>query len=480
MDKRSVLKWNELEPLCILRLILRNLWLVVMAGLIGYLLSAAFLTGDISRSYSSSATFVVTPQDSDSYYASLASAATSAKTYATLLESDVMNRVVTSDLGGDCSGTITASQLGETNLISVTVTASTPKDALLMMQAVTENYGILSEYVSSSAVLSVLNTPSLSTLVSSTFNSSRLTYYATIGCAGLMVAILVLIAMFAGTVQNTQAAKNRLDAKIIGSIPHEKRLSMWFMGPRRSKKRMNIASPNVTFAFAESIYRIAAKFEHEKTKGRTVYLLTSVLESEGKSTVAANVALSLAMKKASVLFLDLDLRRPVQARNMEIELRSEQELGAMLASKLDPREILAQVQTEPHSGLQTLLSKQSCENAAELICSETLAAVIDLARQQYDYVIIDLPPMGYFSEGEAMIDLSDASVLVVRQDVVPATVINDNIDVLRAGRAEFLGCILNDMNVLFSARAAYGYGSKRYGKYGYGYHQDGQDESSMK
>lgn len=484
MDKRSILKWNELEPLCVLRLILRNLWLVVLAGLIGYLLSSAFLTGDVSRSYSSSATFVVTPQDSTSYYSSLASSATSAKTYAALLESSIMNRVAAAALGGTSSGTITASQLGETNLISVTVTASTPKDALLMMQAVTEHYGELSQYVSSSAMLSVLNTPSLSTLVSSTFNSHRLTRYATVGCAGLMVAILLLIAMCTGTVQNIQAAKNRLDAKILGSIPHEKRLGMRVRGPRRSRKRLNITSPNVTFAFAESIYRIAAKFEQEKAKGRTVYLLTSVSESEGKSTVAANVALSLAMKKVSVLFMDLDLRRPVQAQNLEIELRSEQELGAMLAAKLDPQQILAQVQTDHPSGLKTLLSKKSYQNAAELICSRTLADVIDLARQQYDYVIVDLPPMGYFSEGEAMMDLSDASLLVVRQDVVPAMVINDNIDALRAGKAEFLGCVLNDMNSLFSARSAYGYDSKRYGKYGYGYgygyHRSSQDESSTK
>lgn len=92
--------------------------------------------------------------------------------------------------------------------------------------------------------------------------------------------------------------------------------------------------------------------------------------------------------------------------------------------------------------------------------------MVALAREQYDYVIIDSPPLGFFSDSELLSDLSDASVLVVRQDTVPAPEINDAIDALRAGKAEFLGCILNDMSHLTAYSAGYGYG---YGYYGYGY-----------
>ena len=89
----------------------------------------------------------------------------------------------------------------------------------------------------------------------------------------------------------------------------------------------------------------------------------------------------------------------------------------------------------------------------------------------YDYVIIDSPPLGFFSDSELLSDLSDASVLVVRQDTVPAPEINDAIDALRAGKAEFLGCILNDMAHLAAWSSGYGYGyGKKYDKYGYGQH----------
>jgi Mrp family chromosome partitioning ATPase len=114
------------------------------------------------------------------------------------------------------------------------------------------------------------------------------------------------------------------------------------------------------------------------------------------------------------------------------------------------------------------LSQKSYPNAAELIASKTLSDVLVAAREHFDYVIIDLPPMAYFSEGEVMLDQADAAVLVVRQDVVPAAVINDCIDSLQGGRAEFLGHSLNDVNTLMAANPTYGYRKYGYGNYKYG------------
>ena len=103
-----------------------------------------------------------------------------------------------------------------------------------------------------------------------------------------------------------------------------------------------------------------------------------------------------------------------------------------------------------------------------------LKEVIHLLSGSFDYVVIDSPPLGYFSDSEVLSDLADGTLLVVRQDLVPAAEINDAIDALRACRAEFLGCILNDMQHLSSRLSGgryaygYGYGYGKYGKYGYG------------
>ena len=93
-----------------------------------------------------------------------------------------------------------------------------------------------------------------------------------------------------------------------------------------------------------------------------------------------------------------------------------------------------------------------------------LKEVIHLLSSGFDYVVIDSPPLGYFSDSEVLSDLSDGTLLVIRQNIVPAPELNDAIDSLKACKAEFLGCILNDMQHL-SRRLAYGYGYD----YGYGY-----------
>ena len=474
MDKNKLLTLSQIEPLCILRMLLRNFWLILLAACIGWFSASAFLIGDVSRSYSSSATFVVTPQGG-SYSSGMNVASSSAKTYADLLDSDLMHRVVKDSLGGECDGRITANQIGSTNLIAVTVSADTPADALRMMQALAEEYDTLSGYISASATLSLLNTPSLSSLVRSTFNSSGFARIAAIGCAALMVAILLAIVLFTGTVQNEQAAKDLLDGKLLVAVPHEKGMSAWLRGPHRGKKTPDINSPNVSFHFAESIHRLAETFEKERAEGKRVFLLTSVLETEGKSTVAMNVALSLAMKKNRVLFLDLDLRRPVQARNLGISIPQRQNLGTLLERRATPKEIISNAVAVQDTSMYALLSTKSFPNAAELIASRTLSELLEHARKYFEYIIIDLPPAGYFSEGEIMLDQADATVLVVRQDVVPAAVINDCIDALHGGRAEFLGYVLNDVNTLSTAKSAYGYGKYGYYTgYSYGKHRSGK------
>lgn len=467
MNNNKFLTLSHIEPLCILRMLLRNWLLIIMAGCIGFFTASAITTGDVSRSYTSSATFVVTPQGG-SYASGLSVAASSAETYAELLGSDLMYRMVTSSLNGECDGTISASQIGSTNLISVTVSSDTPADALLMMQALTEEYDALSGYVSASATLSVLNTPSLSTLVQSTLNSHTFARSAALLCAAAMAAILVAIVMYTGTVQNEQAAKDLLEGKFLGSIPHEKGLSAWLRGPHRSKNTLNVTSPNVSFDFAESIHRVAEVFERERARGKSVFLLTSVLETEGKSTVALNLALSLAMKKNHVLFLDLDLRRPVQARNLGVSVPEEWELGTLLQDGADPEKILSRAMAYQDTNMYALLSRRSYPNAAELISSRALSDLLTYARKHFDYILIDLPPAGYFSEGEVLLDQADAAILVARQDVVPAPVINDCIDSLRGGRAEFLGYVLNDVNTFSSTKSAYAYKKYGYEKYGYG------------
>lgn len=460
MDENNQgLQWSHIEPLCILRALARQLWMLLLAALTCAMAAWIVLTCFVTQQYTSSTTFSVTTRTSNLYYTNITAAADVAASYSQLLQSRVLRQTMEQDLGMPLNGAVSAQQLGETNLIRVTVTADTPRQALVLLKAVSDNYGSLSAHVSSTAVLSQLNSPSLSVAPSRSYNVPRICLMAAIAGAALTALGVAWASVSSGTVQTQEGARSDLDAKIISTVPHE------------GRRNLNISSPAISFAFTESIHRIAEKFQHEHAKGRRVFLFSSVSAAEGKSTLAANTAISLASRGVNVLFIDLDLRRPVQSEMLGLSVKQKNELGTLLTESAAPEKILAAAVTDPATGLHSLLSTKSYTDVIELLASAQLAKVVALARERYDYVIIDSPPLGFFSDSELLSDLSDASVLVVRQDTVPAPEINDAIDALRAGKAEFLGCILNDMAHLAAWSSGYGYGyGKKYDKYGYGQH----------
>ena len=479
MDERNRgLQWSHIEPYCLVRTLLRQLWMLLLAAAACAMAAWIVLSCFVTRQYTSSTTFAVTARASTLYYTNITAAADMAASYSQLLQSRVLRQTMEQNLGMSLDGTVSAQQLGETNLIRVTVTADTPRQALVLLKAVSDNYGTLSAHVSSTAVLSQLNAPTLSVAPSRSYNVPKICLLAGVIGAGLTAAAVAWASVTSGTVQTQEGARSDLDAKLISTVPHEgrrtRKLLGWMddrrerrsrRGGRRLRRNLNISSPAISFAFTESIHRIAEKFQHEHAKGRRVFLFSSVSAAEGKSTLAANTAISLASRGVSVLFIDLDLRRPVQSEMLGLSA---------------PEKTLSAAVTDPSTGLHSLLSTKSYTDVIELLASDQLAKVVALAREQYDYVIIDSPPLGFFSDSELLSDLSDASVLVVRQDTVPAPEIND---ALRAGKAEFLGCILNDMVHLTAYSAGYGYGygyygygyGKKYDKYGYG-HRSGQKQ----
>ena len=94
--------------------------------------------------------------------------------------------------------------------------------------------------------------------------------------------------------------------------------------------------------------------------------------------------------------------------------------------------------------------------------------LIGWARQEFDFVVLDLPPMAVASDAETMTDLADASLLVVRQNQPLAKRINKAVAALEDGKAQLLGCVLNDVHATFlSSGQGYRYGG--YGRYNYYY-----------
>ena len=206
-------------------------------------------------------------------------------------------------------------------------------------------------------------------------------------------------------------------------------------------------------------------------------MITGVGESEGKSTVAGNIAAGLALKGHKVVLLDCDLRKPSQCHFFDDEYQSELPLNKLLAEPFSLTNLEKCLYRSEKLGLYMLFPLKSDARSSELLSGSTMKQLLG-SLQDFDFVIVDTPPMGMFPDAEIIADCVDVSLLVVRQDYVPACDVNDSVDVLKKYKGAFLGVILNDMMV--SRHRMYGYSKYGYGKYGYGkygYGESGETES---
>ena len=93
--------------------------------------------------------------------------------------------------------------------------------------------------------------------------------------------------------------------------------------------------------------------------------------------------------------------------------------------------------------------------------------LIQAAKKRFDYIIIDTPPMALMADAEAIADMADMSILVIKQDTTRISAINEAIDTLTNCSADFYGCILNNVMTLQGSLTQSHYGGySHYGRYG--------------
>ena len=370
------------------------------------------------------------------------------------------------------SGTIEATNTENTNLVTVSVTAPTARQAFVVLDAVINNYDDITGPIFGDAVINVLSSPNISSYSTMPFSEQRIHQMAILLGATLMIAFLVYMCIQEDTVQTEKAADRKLDGKLLLSVPHERSTR------GRKRRPVRLTEPTVSFGFAESIHRLRAKIEHQRQDaGSNTFLITSVAEHEGKSLLVENLALSLALRHRAVLIVDCDLRKPSRFQS-----GSKRKNAAGSVWKVE-REYTAGeyrlcLARNPQTKLYALYSPKQLKNPSEFLTSGIFTDFLRQLTHAFSFVLIDTPPLGLFSDAELLADLSGTSMLVVRQGVTPAPAINDAIDTLRSSKSRFLGCVLNDMRTLLpeSLTSSYGYGygygsgsnysSRSYGKYG--------------
>ena len=335
MEEQTTIRWADLSPVCLIRRVLREIPSILAVGLIAALLTAAIMQSFYKPQYTASATVAVNVKNASysALYSNLTTTSEIASTLTGLFGSDVF-RELSADRPGSqqLSGRLEASVVPETNILLLRVTADDPISAFRTLRFWLDNYDTVSQHVFQNVVLRELDAPSVPRAPSNPLHlGSAVKRAFVIGAAAMTLALLAL-AVLSDTVQTSDAMRHKVDARLFATIHHEEKNKTLRSRLKRSnkKKGLLITMPATGFYFTEEIEKLASKVNHsaQRNNGK-VLLVTSVAENEGKSTVAANLALSLARQGKKVLLIDADLHKASQYKLFGRE--NAPELSRMLA-----------------------------------------------------------------------------------------------------------------------------------------------------
>jgi capsular exopolysaccharide synthesis family protein len=167
------------------------------------------------------------------------------------------------------------------------------------------------------------------------------------------------------------------------------------------------------------------------------FVITSASMAEGKTLTALNLAWLLAQTDGvRALIIDSDLRHPCATEYLGIE--TDGGLSEVLAGELSLNEAI--IRLEP-SGLHLLPGGAVRDDVAEVLSGPRFAALLNEARRMFDYVIIDAPPLGIFTDANVLINRADGALLVVRAGHTRYATVDRLLEQLP--RERMLGVILN-------------------------------------
>ena len=443
MEDRSI-HFDEINLYGLISLLLKNLWVIL-----ALCISAVLCFTSVSRllytpQYTSSATIMVSAKDSTSAYNSLTTTQSMASVFVEVFQSNVLRERIKEQMPDqNFDGTINTITIPETNLLIVRITASEPDTAFRALNLLVENYSYISDYLFANAQLEVIKAPVIPVTPSNPLNVEDKYPLVLLLAAIFAAGIIVVLHITHKTVKTPKAAQRRIDARLLRTINHEEKNKTLQAKFRKKNSAPLIVNSLIKKTFIEENMSLCSALEYyTRKRGQKVILVTSAGENEGKSTIAANLALAMAEKNRRVMLLDCDFRKSSQHKIFEVSVPK----GENLTTYLLQEEWDAQPQLPllKKHGIDLCVSQSSGRNITRLLNNGRLPALLQQLRKQADYVILDTPPMLAAPDAEAIAAMADTALLVVRSDFMPIDAINECLDRLRKSALDVCGFVLNN------------------------------------
>ena len=197
-----------------------------------------------------------------------------------------------------------------------------------------------------------------------------------------------------------------------------------------------------------------------------VIMFTSSISGEGKTFLAANIAVSFALLGKKVVLCGLDIRKPALGKLFGVKDRKQGMTSLLTRAQLTEADVLAQIcPSEENENLDLLLAGPTPPNPTELLARDNMTQAIEILKRNYDYIILDTAPVGLVTDTLELSHLTNITCCVVRADFTPKANVGLLNQLSKEGKLNNVCLVLNGVD-MSKKKYGYYYGYGRYGKYG--------------
>lgn len=461
--------------------IVNKLWLIILVSVVMAVVTFLGTFFFVTPQYEASAMFYVNNNSlsmGDASFSITSSDITASKSlvksYIVILKTresldDVIDYSGVDRTYGELTQMITAEAVDNTEIFRVVVQSPDPEEAKKIADAVA--------YILPKRISSIIEGTSAKVVDNAVIpvnpSSPSYTTNTLIGFligAAMTVSVIVLREVFDITIRTEDDITQNSDHPLLASVPDMAAPSKgdyYGYGGRKSDKSGShgkqpvLVGGGISFAATEAynLLRTKLQFSFASDEGCRVIGISSALSGEGKSLSAVNLAYSMSQLDKKVLLVDCDMRRPsLQAK---LPISKTPGLSNYLSGLCSFDELFQNCGIKgEEEAFHVVSAGRNPPNPIELLSSARMSKLLNKLRSVYDYVILDLPPVGEVSDALAVAKETDGMLLVVRQDYCNRVVLNDTIRQFEFMDARILGVVCN-----CATKSGGSYNKKYYKKY---------------
>jgi capsular exopolysaccharide synthesis family protein len=257
------------------------------------------------------------------------------------------------------------------------------------------------------------------------------------------VAVIYIMDLFDNKLRDKEQLIKIVKAPFLGELPKTKSEKPFPVLNVRSgiAEKFRIVSSNLSFIVSE--------------KQVKVIMITSSFSGEGKSFFSQNLAMSLATSGKKTLLIDLDIRKSVL--NKYLEMNPTKGVAMFLADSNITASDIIDVSKRFHKNLDIIPVKVFPPNPAELLASDRLGSLFQMLREQYDYIIVDTAPIALVADAFRINQFADVTIFVTRSDYTYKSSLSDIQLLYKENKLYNLTTVLNAV----SSKTHYGYGGDK-------------------